>query len=156
MAISVLAALLGVSLAAVFYYAPLRFLAPRGLSPGYLAKRYEAVYDLLLNKYRVDELYDAYIVGTVRRFATLSFWFDLVVIDGLVNGAGWLARVSAWFSHRFDIYIVDGIVNSFATLVDVNGRVWRRLSTGFLQNYALLFILGVILILGGVLFVGNI
>jgi NADH-quinone oxidoreductase subunit L len=78
--------------------------------------------------------------------------FDLSVIDGLVNGTGWFTRFTAWLSHKMDIYLVDGLFNSMATLVDSNSGFWRRLQTGYLQNYALILALGLVLILGGMLF----
>ena len=99
----------------------------------------------------MDELYDAVIVNPVKKLCQYCFSFDLSVIDGLVNGAGWLTRLTAWLSHKFDIYIVDGAVNSMATLVDFNSGFWRRIQTWHLQNYALVFVLGLLVIIGGVL-----
>ena len=37
--------------------------------------------------------------------------FDGAVVDGAVNGTGWLTRASAWVSHLIDKHAVDGIVN---------------------------------------------
>jgi len=78
--------------------------------------------------------------------------FDLGIIDGIVNLAAWLTKAVAWLSHKFDIYVVDGIVNSAATLVGGSSGAWRRMQTGYLQNYALVFILGVLIIAGSILF----
>ncbi|MBI5561606.1 MAG: Na(+)/H(+) antiporter subunit D [Deltaproteobacteria bacterium] len=97
----------------------------------------------------VGELHSTKVLGTAKRAASISLAFDLGVIDGLVNLAGWLTRFAAWVSHKFDIYIIDGAVNSVATLVAWNGGAWRRLQTGQLQNYALIFVLGLIIIFGG-------
>ncbi|MDP2690718.1 MAG: hypothetical protein Q8P48_11485, partial [Deltaproteobacteria bacterium] len=72
---------------------------------------------------------------------------DLGVIDWFVNFTAWFTRLAAWFSHKFDIYVVDGIVNSMATVVSFNSGIWRRLQTGYLQNYAFIFVIGIIVII---------
>ena len=99
----------------------------------------------------VGELYSTMVLGPAKRLASVSLSFDIGVIDGIVNMAGWLTRFTAWVSHKFDIYIVDGLVNSVATFVSSNALVWRRLQTGQIQNYALIMVIGLILIIGGVL-----
>ena len=108
---------------------------------------------MLRNKFYVDEIYGKLFVEPLIRFARYCLTFDLGVIDGLVNAAGWLTRLTAWLSHRFDIYIVDGLVNSLATLVRHSSSVWRGLQTGYLQNYALVFVVGLLLMIAGVLVV---
>lgn len=100
----------------------------------------------------VGEIYNNMILGPAKKMAYFCYVFDLGVIDGLVNLTAWLTNAAAWLSHKFDIYVVDGIVNSAATLVGCCGGVWRRMQTGYLQNYALVFILGVLIIAGSILF----
>lgn len=151
MGISTAAGLLGILLAALMYFEPLKSRAPSFMNPKVLSEKFKAIYSLLSNKYYIDEIYDALIVNPIKGLCRLCFSFDLSVIDGLVNGAGWMTRFAAWLSHKFDIYLVDGIFNSMATLVDFNSGIWRRLQTGYLQNYALIIILGLLLIIGGVL-----
>ncbi len=153
MGVSVVAAVTGILLAAFLYAEPFRRRAPSGLHPEVLAKRFTRLHNLLLNKYYVDEIYGKLIVDPLTRAARTCLSFDLSVIDGLVNGTGWLTRLTAWFSHQFDIYIVDGLVNSLATLVRYSSGVWRGLQTGYLQNYALIFVVGVLLMIAGVLVV---
>lgn len=97
----------------------------------------------------VGELYSTMFLGPAKRLASVCLSFDISIIDGIVNWAAWVARFAAWVSHKFDIYIVDGIINSMATLVNMNSVMWRRLQTGYLQNYALVIVIGVILIIGG-------
>ncbi len=151
MGISVAAGLLGLFLAAVIYFEPLKRLAPSFLSPDIVSQKFRKLYALLFNNYYVDELYDAVVVNPLKKLCQYCFSFDLSIIDGLVNGAGWLTRLTAWLSHKFDIYIVDGAVNSVATLVDFNSGFWRRIQTGYLQNYALVFVLGLLVIIAGML-----
>src|SRR3989338_1084939 len=101
-----------------------------------------------LNDY-IGKAYEFMVLKPVGRMASYCLTFDLGIIDGIVNWAAWVARFAAWVSHKFDIYIVDGIINSIATLVSMNSVMWRRLQTGYLQNYALVIVIGVILIIGG-------
>ena len=152
MGISVSAGLLGIIIAALMYFEPLAARLPASLNPAALANRFKALHTLLYNKYFIDEIYDTIIVNPVKKLCHYCLTFDLSVIDGLVNGTGWLTRFAAWLSHKIDIYLVDGLFNSMATLVDSNSSFWRRLQTGYLQNYALVFALGLILVLGGILF----
>ncbi len=144
MAVSVAAGIFGIFLAAIMYYAPMKSGAPAFLRPENLAEKFRGLHKLLYNKYYVDEIYEAVIINPIKRICAWCWSFDLGFIDGIVNGAAWCTRLASWISHKFDIYIVDGLVNSAATLVDVKSGIWRRLQTGYLQNYALIFILGVI------------
>ena len=93
------------------------------------------VYDWVLNKYYVDELYDFVLVQPYL-WATRGFaWFDLHIIDGVVNLAASITVFGSWLSGLFDNYIVDGLVNA-ASLVtlDLGGRL-RRLQTGSINGY---------------------
>jgi len=114
MAASVIAALSGIVLAYIFYV--------RSPSiPETLAARFRGIYQMLLEKYWVDELYGATAVsGTVAVATGLWKFVDVLLIDGLVNGVG-----------------------SFVT---AQSAVWRRLQTGNVQHYALSFLAGVIVI----------
>jgi NADH-quinone oxidoreductase subunit L len=108
-----------------------------------------ALYPVLLNKWYVDEAYDLLFVrglslGTGAAFAN----FDRNVVDGGVNGTAsttkWVSRISMWW----DTWIVDGLVNLSAFTVRALSFPARFVQTGFLQNYALIFVLGVLAIFG--------
>ncbi|MFM8532408.1 MAG: NADH-quinone oxidoreductase subunit L, partial [Acidimicrobiia bacterium] len=60
--------------------------------PERLAAQYPGVHKLLLNKYYVDEVYDATIVQPIKVVSTEGLWrgLDVKVVDGAVNGAGYL------------------------------------------------------------------
>ena len=60
--------------------------------PARLAAQYPGLHRLLLNKYYVDEVYDATIVQPIKVVSTEGLWrgFDVKVVDGAVNGAGYL------------------------------------------------------------------
>jgi NADH-quinone oxidoreductase subunit L len=83
-----------------------------------LRERWSALHKLLLNKYWVDELYDATIVRPIHGLSQV-LWkvFDTKVVDGAVNGVG---------------YTFEGI-----------SAVMRLFQTGFVGTYAFFFALGV-------------
>lgn len=62
--------------------------------PAMLAVRYAAPYQLLLNKYYVDELYAAAVVRPLLWFSERVLWkkVDIAVIDGAANGAAQTTR----------------------------------------------------------------
>jgi len=111
--ISVLAGLIGIGLAYITY-------VKHVISADGVARRFSGVYKLLKNKYYIDELY---------------LWLIHNVIDGM-------AKVLYWF----DIYIVDGIVNGLALVTRGSGKVLRRTNTGQLQTYAMVFFIAVVAI----------
>lgn len=94
-----------------------------------LAEKYPALYNLSYRKFYVDEAYA---------------WFTKKIVDGT-------AKVAYWF----DIYIVDGIVNGLAALTRGSGSALRYTQTGKLQTYALVFFLAV-LVISVVLTLGNV
>jgi NADH-quinone oxidoreductase subunit L len=82
--------LIGLAIAYLFYVAKPEL-------PKKLASGAHAMYTLLLHKYYIDEIYDAVIVWPLVRTAREFLWkfVDVIVIDGIVNGAGTVVRVSA-------------------------------------------------------------
>jgi len=89
-----------------------------------MVREFPGLHRLLLNKYYVDELYDATIVQPIKAASTegLWRWFDVRVIDGAVNGA--------------------------AAIVDGSAGVLRRLQSGSVRAYAGSLFVGVVVILG--------
>jgi NADH-quinone oxidoreductase subunit L len=85
MAVSSLLAFAGIGLATFLW------LKNRQI-PARLAAQYPGVHKLLLNKYYVDEVYDATVVQPIKVVSTEGLWrgFDVKVVDGAVNGAGYL------------------------------------------------------------------
>jgi NADH-quinone oxidoreductase subunit L len=115
MATSVSFAASGIALAYLFYVA-------RPELPGQLAEGARSVYTVLLNKYYVDEIYEAAIVRPIVQGSRLLWrWFDVAVVDGAVNGA--------------------------ASFVAGNARIWRRLQTGNVQHYAASLLVGAAVVL---------
>jgi NADH-quinone oxidoreductase subunit L len=110
--------------------------------------------NLLYNKYFVDEGYDYVFtgrrkVGDVRLgvlgLGDASAWNDVHIIDGTVNGAGWITRFSATLSKWWDTWIIDGLfVNGPAILARMLSYPARLLQWGLVQWYALVMVAGLI------------
>ena len=75
---------------------------------------------LLLNKYYVDEMYDRYIVNTVRRKAEF-FWkvVDVGIIDRFLNALGWVTKGVGWGVSMFQ----TGAVNTYAFVLTVGALI---------------------------------
>ena len=146
MAFSVLIAAIGIATAYRFYVrAP--EIADR------LAARWSGAHRVLSNKYYVDEIYGATVVAGTLRSANGLWAVDRNVVDGAVNGSGWLTLFSAWFSHVLDKYLVDGLVNLVGAVLEESSFLFRRLQTGLIQNYALVMLFGVFAFVSVYLFV---
>ena len=74
-------------------------------------------YQLVKDKWRIDELYEETFIGAVDALAEVSVWVDKWVVDGII------ARLSAF-------------------VVSIFGTVLRYAQTGRVQAYALVMVLG--------------
>jgi len=111
-------------------------------------------YQLLLNKYYVDEGYDYLFtgrrtLGPVRLGAMglgeATSDFDKYVIDGAVNGAGWSTRAIGTLSRLWDTYVIDGVfVNGPAVVSKILSYPARLLQWGLVQWYALVMVAGLL------------
>ena len=112
-------AITGVWLAYRFYVErpemPKRFVDefPLGLGPG--------MYRASLNKYYVDDVYQLVFARGGVVVANALWWFDAKVIDGIVNGTGWLAKTI--------------------------GGLLRKVQTGRVENYGLGIAAGLAIVL---------
>jgi NADH-quinone oxidoreductase subunit L len=88
------------------------------------AREFPQLHRLLLNKYYVDEAYDATIVQPIKAASTEGLW--------------------RWF----DVRVIDGAVNGTAAIVDGVAAVLRRLQSGSVRAYAGSLFVGVVVILG--------
>jgi NADH-quinone oxidoreductase subunit L len=141
MAFSVLVAAGGLYLAYRWYVA-------RPETPERVAASAGPAYQILLNKYYVDELYDALFVNRTKDVGNAAAAFDMVVVDGSVNGVGWSTRMAAEISRLWDLWVIDGLVNVLGFTVKVLSYPVRIVQTGLVQMYALLIVLGVLIFMG--------
>ncbi|MBI2351529.1 MAG: hypothetical protein HYV00_08665, partial [Deltaproteobacteria bacterium] len=90
--------------------------------PGRLANACRKCYRALLNKFYVDEAYQA------------------IFINPAYHGA-----VLMW--KEIDVKLVDGAVNGMAKVTRGAGRIARRWQSGFSRHYAMTLVLGLALLL---------
>jgi NADH-quinone oxidoreductase subunit L len=114
--VAVVTALIGWGIAYWLYYKNTK-------KPAELAKSFKGVYDTLLHKYYVDELYAA------------------VVIKPLM----WLAREVLW--QRVDVQVIDGSVNGIARGTTEAGDNVRYAQSGNTRSYAVWVVIGALVIL---------
>jgi NADH-quinone oxidoreductase subunit L len=145
MIISVMVGVLGWGLAWFMY-------TKRTDIPDRLAEKFRDIYELLLNKYWVDELYEHIFVRGAKALANFLWGFDDRVVDGAVNGASHLIIQSSEESGRFDLQTIDGSVNGLSVVIRFGARAFRLLQTGFVQNYVLAMVLGLFVIVTAYVF----
>jgi NADH-quinone oxidoreductase subunit L len=117
MGISTLMALGGIGIAAFF------FLKNPGASDA-VAARFSGLRTLLLNKYYVDEVYDAAIVQPIKITSERGLW------------------------KLFDAGVIDGTVNGTAETIGGLSQLLRRLQTGSVRAYAASLLFGTVLVVG--------
>jgi NADH-quinone oxidoreductase subunit L len=144
-AISVGAALTAIAVVGTYFFEKRHF-GVRGLTERSGAAK--AGHTFLLNKYYLDHLYtDTIVAGIKGPLARASYWVNMNVIDGVVNGVG---RGTAAFGRVVYRYVdqdaVDGAVNGLARETDQAGGLLSPLQSGRLQRYALLLFASVGLI----------
>jgi NADH-quinone oxidoreductase subunit L len=145
MAASVAFALIGIAIAYRMYV--------QDMSIAYrMAERLSTAYRVLWNKYYIDELYDALFVHRAMDLGDGLWVFDDAVVDGVVNGVADSTKRTANASTAFDNRVVDGAVNAVGSDLQATSRVFRAWQTGYVQNYALIIVLGVFLFVSAYLF----
>ena len=92
--------------------------------PQRLSTKLPGFYKVLLNKYYVDEVYDAVVVTPIQKSSEKLLW------------------------KIVDVGIIDGLVNGIARFFGALSRMIRMGQTGVAQNYVFVFLLGVVAILG--------
>jgi NADH-quinone oxidoreductase subunit L len=87
------------------------------------ASRFKGIYNVLLNKYFLDEAYEASIINPIVKGSEKILW------------------------KIFDNKIIDGLINNLAKLVDKISDLIKRIQTGVAQSYALVMVLGILIAL---------
>jgi NADH-quinone oxidoreductase subunit L len=136
---SVAVATLGIALAFVVYFFG-------WVSADRVAAMFAPVHTFLRNKWYFDELYEATAVNGTKALSRALAWFDLHVVDGLVNLCAQLGVWASFLVGKFDNFVVDGAVNGVATATIESGSFFRRFQTGKLYHYVFALAGGVLII----------
>ena len=122
MGVSSAIALIGIGIAAFIWIRRLEIAAS-------IARRYPGLHRLLLNKYYVDEVYDAALVQPIRVGSRDVLWrgFDVRVVDAAVEGTGAIVAASAGLLRRLQTGSVRAYAGSmFIGVVGILGYyLWR-------------------------------
>ena len=103
------------------------------------------VYTVLERKYFLDDLYLRGIVRPIQyRLSAAANWFNQRVLDGIVHGFAWVARLFAGVVNTIDARAVDGAVNGAAGLTGFTGGILRYIQSGNVQRYAVFLFTGVV------------
>ena len=80
-------ALIGITLASLMYLS-------HKINPGAIAKTLQPLYRLSLNKWYIDDIYNAVFVRGSRRLARQVLEVDVRIVDGIVNLAGFITLIT--------------------------------------------------------------
>jgi len=97
------------------------------LIPRKLATKFPNIYKLMFNKYYVDEIYNAVFVNSTIKGSEIIY-------------------------DNFDLKVIDGAVNGTAKATGFAGKILSYFQSGLIKEYALIFLLGVIIFLAYLLF----
>ncbi len=90
--------------------------------PYLIAYQAQSVYNVLLNKYYVDDFYNTIVSRPL-------FWISTYVLGAFI-----------------DSFMIDGLVNGAGLTVETGGQLSRRAETGNVQQYAFVYVVGVLAI----------
>jgi NADH-quinone oxidoreductase subunit L len=116
MGISIGIAVVGIALAYIMYL-------KKPELPGKFVASFQGLHRAVFNKWYMDEIYDTLFVNPTKRLGTF-LW------------------------KGFDVVVVDGIVNGFGKVVNACSKGLRFTQSGFVHNYALSMVIGVLVIVG--------
>ena len=109
--------------------------------------RIPVLWPLFENLYYIDDFYMKGIVRpTMGPLARAVLWFDMNVVDAVVNGAGAGSLKLATAVRVADENVVDGVYNATGAATGASGGVLRRTFTGRIQQYVAFSFVGVIAI----------
>jgi NADH-quinone oxidoreductase subunit L len=115
--------------------------------PKVWAAKLRPLYTLSYNKWYWDYLLDVKGVKAAKAANNALWDVDSQLIDGGVNGSGWVTRFWAGVTGWWDKWVIDLAVNATGWITRAGSFVLRTVQTGYWQNYALLFAVGLFVIL---------
>ena len=105
-------------------------------------EKHKELYELVRDKYRVDEFYEAAVINPLLNLNEGTCRFDNEVVDGAVNGAAWVGRTVAKGTGLVDNEVVDAAVNGAALATQMVARKVRRAQTGNIKEYLTFALVG--------------
>jgi len=116
------------------------------INPDRVMNAVKPLHNFLQNKWYFDELYDATIINGSKALSRGLAWFDMHVVDGMVNLTAQIGVFVSFLVGKFDDYVVDGAVNGLASATTGSGSLLGRLQTGKLYHYVFVLAGGALVI----------
>lgn len=104
------------------------------------------LYQFVYNQWYVDKFYQLVLLKPVMYLSRVSYGFDRIIVDGIVNTIGRLGIVLAAITSFFDQYVVDGLINMLGSISKTIGNFTRRFQTGRLQQYFIGMLIAVLIL----------
>lgn len=110
-------------------------------------------YDLLKNKYYIDELYQVVFVQPSQWFSrvVVSEFVDRGIIDGFIHLVARVFNFIGDLLKLFNLWLIDGVGDGIPEGIAKFGLWFRRIQTGRVQQYMLLIAIAALII--GLIFV---
>jgi NADH-quinone oxidoreductase subunit L len=124
------------------------YLWGHGRAAARFAEKNRELYELVRDKYRVDEMYNAAVVEPLLDLNEVLGRTDNVVIDGAVNKSASLTASASVGTGFFDNEVVDGGVNAAAKVSQAAAKSARRLQTGHIRQYLTTALVGGLFVIG--------
>jgi NADH:ubiquinone oxidoreductase subunit 5 (subunit L)/multisubunit Na+/H+ antiporter MnhA subunit len=93
------------------------------------------IFELLRNKYYVDEIYEKTFIRLNAWWAWFCSWLDFWVWNGAVKLFAYTVLGLSWVSRSFDEYVINLGFDEGCQGVSRGGRLMSRLQNGRVQNY---------------------
>jgi NADH-quinone oxidoreductase subunit L len=129
------------------------------------------LYEFFRRRAMFDELYQKTFIGASIAISRAFAWFDSTIVDGALNGAGWLGRTASDLLNRyvdeavidaffnlvgkvagivasanrwFDTTVVNGAVDLTGNATTLAGKRLRRVQSGQVQAYLIVSLVAVV------------
>jgi NADH-quinone oxidoreductase subunit L len=110
------------------------------------ADKAPAAYTTLLNKYYVDELYDATVVEPCKRLGSLWDWMDRHIIDACVRSIGRMTDSGSAGITWIEKHVIYGGLNVIGYANHLVAWSWRKLQSGMVHHYVAVIVIGLVLL----------
>ena len=118
--------------------------SPRAEEPDALESAIPPVWQVLRNRFYVDELYGVTVIAFYAWWARVADWFDRRVWGGIVAAVTMAFRGLAHFDRFFDTQFVDGTFDKGCEELYTGGGLLARVQSGRVQRYLRLLALAVV------------
>ncbi len=112
-----------VGVVGLFIFLAYYFYRKNSTAMGQIRQKFSWLHKVLFGKYFIDEFY------------------GLVIVRPLVNFSLFLWKI-------FDVIIIDGLINGMATIIGDISTVLRPVQSGKVRSYATIFVIGVMVLIG--------